>query len=285
LIIKEEIHKRLVQIWNEENMPAKWRIGIICPVHKKGDKTDCHNYRGGNLLNLTYKILTRILNERIMQITEKGIGEYQCGFRRSRSTTDQTFVLRQIIEKQYEHGSDLHLLFIDYKSAFDRINRRKLVESMHRMGIPKKLVSLARMTLTETYAKVKIENELGREFKYNSGVKQGYGLSTTLYNKIQQTAIEKVDKRGRIFTKLSQICACADDATVLAKKKKKDLKRVYQKLEEAVNELGLYKYETKTKCMSSANKQGRLHNNIIEIGSKISEKVGKLKFLGMVISS
>jgi hypothetical protein len=36
---------------------------------------------------------------------------------------------------------------------------------MHRIGMPKKLVNLARMTLTEMYAKVKKENELGREFK------------------------------------------------------------------------------------------------------------------------
>jgi hypothetical protein len=274
--IKEEIHKLLVQIWNEENMPAKWKIGIICPVHKKGDKTDCHNYRGVNLLNVTYKILTGIINGRIMQVTEQRIGEYQCGFQRGRSTTDQIFVVRQIIEEHYEHGSDLHLLFIDHKSVFDSINRRKLVESMHRIGIPKKLVNLARLTLTETYAKVKIENELGREFKYNSGVKQGDGLSTTLFNIILHTAIEKVDKRGTIFTKLSQICAYADDVAILAKTE--ELKRIYQKLEEAVNELSLYMNETKTKYMSVTNKEGRSHNNSVEIGSKRFEKVKKLNF-------
>jgi hypothetical protein len=63
-----------------------------------------------------------------MEITEQRIGEYQCRFQRSGSTTDHIFVV-----------SDLHLLFIDYKSAFDSINRRKLVESMHRIGIPKKV--------------------------------------------------------------------------------------------------------------------------------------------------
>jgi hypothetical protein len=55
-----------------------------------------------------------------------------------------------------------------------------------------------------------------------------------LSKRILHTAIEKVDKRGTIFTKVSQICAYADDVTVLAKTEK-ELKRIYQKLEEAVN--------------------------------------------------
>jgi hypothetical protein len=100
-----------------------------------------------------------------MQITEQSIGECQCGFRRSRSTTDHIFVVRHIIAKHYKHGRDVHLLFIDYKSAFNSVSRRELVESTYRIGIPKKLVNLTRMTLTETYAKVKIENELGPELK------------------------------------------------------------------------------------------------------------------------
>jgi hypothetical protein len=37
--------------------------------------------------------------------------------------------------------------------------------------------------------------------------------------------------------------------------------------------------------MSITNKQGRLHNNSIEIGSKKFEKVDKFKFLGMISNS
>jgi hypothetical protein len=79
------------------------------------------------------------------------------------------------------------------------------------------------------------------------------------------------------------MCICSD-VTILAKTEK-ELKRKCQKLEEAVNEFGLYMYETKTKYMSITNKQGRLHNNSIKIGSKRFEIVEKVKFLGMIINS
>jgi hypothetical protein len=105
-----------------------------------------------------------------------------------------------------------------------------------------------------------------------------------IINIILLTAIEKVDKRATIFTKLSQIWSYADDVTILAKTDK-ELKRIYQKLEEAVNELGSYTNETKTKYMSITNEQGTVHNNSIEIGSKRFEKVEKFKFWGMIINS
>jgi hypothetical protein len=75
------------------------------------------------------------------------------------------------------------------------------------------------MTLHETYAKVKLGNETGEKFRYYSGVKQGDGLPITLFNVALQTAIKKVDKRGNIFTKLSQICAYVDDVTIITRTK------------------------------------------------------------------
>jgi hypothetical protein len=99
-ILYSEIHRRIYSVWNKEELPQQWKESIIVPIYKKGDKTNCNNYRGISLLLIAYKILSNILLARLTPNVNEIIGDNQCGFRRSRSSTDQIFYIRQILEKK-----------------------------------------------------------------------------------------------------------------------------------------------------------------------------------------
>ena len=145
--LKRELHDIITRIWQEEQMPREWGVALICPIHKKGSKLECANYRGISLLNIGYKILTKLITKRLGPYAEKVLGDYQCGFRSNRSTTDHIFTIRTILEKCYEFDITVHQLFIDYKQAYDSVDRDYLYETLDVLGVPKKLTKLVRMTL------------------------------------------------------------------------------------------------------------------------------------------
>jgi sorting nexin-29 len=70
-------------------------------------------------LNVCYKTLTNTLHKQLEPYAEEILEDYKCGFRRGCSTTDQLFTLRLVLEKAHEFGTDLHLLFNDFKQAYD----------------------------------------------------------------------------------------------------------------------------------------------------------------------
>ena len=91
---------------------------------------DCMNYRPITLLNVAYKIFAILLNQKLVDITETELGDYQSGFRPNKSITDNIFMIRQIIEKRYEYNIDIHNIFIDYTHGFDSIKRNKIIDSL-----------------------------------------------------------------------------------------------------------------------------------------------------------
>jgi hypothetical protein len=44
-ILNKYLYKVISEIWTKEEMPVDWKVGLICPVYKKGDPLECKNYR------------------------------------------------------------------------------------------------------------------------------------------------------------------------------------------------------------------------------------------------
>ena len=173
-------------------LPEEWKESIIVPIHKQGDKTDRNNYRSISLLSTTYKILYNILLSKLNPYVREIIGDHQCGFRRNRSTIDHIFRIRQILEKKWEYIEDVHQLFIDFKSAYYSVRREVLYKILIECDIPRKLVRLIKMSLTETYSSVRVGKNVSDRFPIRNGLKKGDALSPMLFNFALEYAIRRV---------------------------------------------------------------------------------------------
>jgi len=187
-----EIHKLVISIWNMEELPEGWKESIIVPIYKKGDKTDCSNYRGISLLPTTYKILSNTLLSRLTPCAEEIIGDQQRRLHRNRSTTDHIICIHQILEKKWEYSEAVHHLLIVSKKAYDSIRRDVLCNILNEYGIPMKMVWLVRMCVNETYSRVHMGKQSSDMFPIRNGLKQGDALLLLLFNFALEYVIRRV---------------------------------------------------------------------------------------------
>jgi sorting nexin-29 len=181
-ILHDKLFELVQAIWRTENMPQDWYTAMLIPIYKKGNRLVCANYRGIALLCTAYKIFTYILLDKINPYAKHLLGKYQCGFRQGRGTTDALFSVRMILEKCREFDVPVYQLVIEFKQTYDSLNQERLWTALVSMGIPGKLVALCRMSIQNTQCCVRVENEISKIFKVDSGVRQDDAISPMFFN-------------------------------------------------------------------------------------------------------
>jgi len=83
-------------------------------------------------------------------------------------------------------------LFICFKKAYDSVTREVLNNILIEFEIPKKLVRLIKMCLTETFSRVQVGKNLSDMFPIRNGLKQGDALSPLLFSFALEYAIRRV---------------------------------------------------------------------------------------------
>jgi sorting nexin-29 len=94
----------------------------------------------------------------------------------------------------------VYQLFIDFKKAYDSVNREVLYNILLEFCIPKKLVRLIKMCLNETYSKVRVGNFFSNTFPIQNVLKQGDALSTLPFNFALECAVRKVQDNQSVWS-------------------------------------------------------------------------------------
>jgi len=195
------LHKLFKLMWIEDKVPSQWGLSHLIPLHKKGDKMLCSNYRGISLLDISLKIFESILLNRFQPLTEPVLRENQAGFRPGRGCADQIFSLRMMMSKCIEFQQLTYLLFVDFKAAFDSVDRSKLWKVLRQYGIPDKIITMFKALYDNTRCAVRVNDKLSEDFKVNTGVRQGAIASPVLFNFVidwvMRKAVESCTRNNR----------------------------------------------------------------------------------------
>ena len=177
----EILYPLFKKIWQEKRAPVEWKEGHLVKLPKKGDLSDCANYRGITLLSVPGKVFSRILLNRMKDAVDPVLRDQQAGFRKNRSCTDQIATLRIILEQSQEWNSSLYINFLDYEKAFDSVDRETLWKLLRHYGIPEEITSIIKILYDGLTCRVIHGKQLTDAFPVKTGVRQGCLLSPFLF--------------------------------------------------------------------------------------------------------
>jgi hypothetical protein len=164
--------------------PVEWSMGVLVPVFKKGDPNVMDNYRGITVGSTFAKLFASILENRLHLWAESSghRAQGQAGFRRGFQTVDNAFILHHMIDAAKSSSSGkLFVCFVDFKKAFDSIDRNILMRRLQQLGVHGSMFATLQSMYSHVSCSVRMHGRLGPSFASHTGVKQGCPLSPVLF--------------------------------------------------------------------------------------------------------
>ena len=204
-------------------LPQSCRRAVLTLLPKKGELQDIKNWRPVSLLCTDYKLLSKVLANRMRKVMEQVIHVDQTYCVPGRLVTDNIALIRDVVDLSSSLGLDLGLISIDQQKAFDRVEHMYLWQTLRAFGFNPGLIAQIQALYGDIESVLKINGGLSAPFKVGRGVRQGCPLSGMLYSLALEPFLHKLRTRlsgfnlpgSNSFVKLS---AYADDVIVLVQK-------------------------------------------------------------------
>ena len=163
-------------------LPSTLTQATISLILKKNkDPLDCASYRPISLLNVDFKLLSKLLALHLDPILPTIISPDQTGFIRHRYSFYNLRRLYNIVYNQPSPKTPEALISLDAEKAFDQVEWEYLFYTMQKFGLGHKFIAWVRLLYSAPKASVRTNNNFSEYFCLPCSTRQGCPLSPLLF--------------------------------------------------------------------------------------------------------
>lgn len=196
--------------------PSGFLDGVILPILKPGGRSqDPTAYRPIQLLCYDYRILAKVLSNRLLPVMGSVISDTQCAFLPYRQIKHSIRLLQLLPVLLHALGQAALAVFTDFRKAYDTVDRGFLSAIADCLGFGVGFGEWLKVLLTNTYSCAVVNGFKSAFFRCEAGVRQGCPLSPLLYLLVGQALLCWLQQCGfGVVVAGCRMCAAqyADDA-------------------------------------------------------------------------
>lgn len=277
-IVGEQLTAEVLEVVRGGSMPTGWNDTIISLIPKVERPDKVTDLRPISLCNVIYKVVSKVLSNRLRQVLPDLITPNQSAFMPGRLISDNILIAYEVTHfllNKKEGNVGYAAIKLDMSKTYDRVEWCFLSQMMKKMGFADQWIELIMKCVSTVRYQVKVNGDLSESFVPQRGLHQGDPLSPYLFLLCAE-AFSALLKKGERDGLLAGVKICngapsishllfADDSLILIRATKGDCSHLRTILQLYVNCSGQMINKVKSAILFSRNTGAHQRKKIYDL--------------------